>query len=393
LLVINTLASVIFNYVGIFLNLYVWQDNQSISDLCWYNVALFSAWMVAYVAGSQAVRKWSIQTPMILAAISGAIGFVLLMTLRLPNHYLWLACLAVPVGCFGGFYYCAQNLSVSLAGTGKEFSRYFSLANTIAQITALVNPIVCAVLIQWFGYYSSFALMFGLLCCMIVLSHRIPKWRVPDQEPDAGGRDMRRLHWREVIRNPLLRWLSLSMFAGGLLIQFQGIFSLVFTFSVTANKVLIALLNVAYTAATLIALYLYRRWEHHERRWLAVAAIFAAVGFLVALYPVSPLLVLSNFLTTVGMFYFNIVWNTQQFRVISEMDAVRQIDIYAWRECMIAGGRILVFLFVVPFHALSGALFAVIVASAIATALGSAFVQNKSMTVHAAGQSHGLSAV
>ncbi|MCL6627761.1 MAG: MFS transporter, partial [Alicyclobacillus shizuokensis] len=43
---------VIFTFMGIFVNLYIWERHQSIAELCWYNIVLFIAWGIGFTTGA-----------------------------------------------------------------------------------------------------------------------------------------------------------------------------------------------------------------------------------------------------------------------------------------------------------------------------------------------------
>ncbi|KIL40817.1 hypothetical protein SD70_11345 [Gordoniibacillus kamchatkensis] len=91
-----------------------------------------------------------------------------------------------------------------------------------------------------------------------------------------------------------------------------------------------------------------------------------AVGFLIALLRLAPFLVLSNILTTVGMFYFGTVWNTRQFAIISSFSAIRQARIFVWRECLLNVSRITLLVLVLPLKELSGGWFVTLLVLALA---------------------------
>jgi hypothetical protein len=135
------------------------------------------------------------------------------------------------------------------------------------------------------------------------------------------------------------KWLNGAFFATGLFIQFQNLFVLLFTFHVTENKLLIALLNTAYTLSSFIALYLYRRVRLSENTWMLLGMTFVSSGFLISLAYISPLLVVSNLLSTVGMFYFNITWMTKVFRSVSYLTPMGKLRVLLWRECLICLSR------------------------------------------------------
>ncbi|WJH33788.1 hypothetical protein N6H14_27925 [Paenibacillus sp. CC-CFT747] len=71
-----------------------------------------------------------------------------------------------------------------------------------------------------------------------------------------------------------------------------------------------------------------------------------SAGFLVTMIPYAPLLIVSNLLTTMGMFYFSTIWNTRQFAIISVSTPVEQARIFIWRECFLNVSRMVLLLLV-----------------------------------------------
>src|SRR4051812_38705706 len=112
LLVMNTFGSVIAIYVGIFINLFIWEKGQSIAEVSLYNVSLFLAWGVAFTVAAKLLTRYTIRVPFALSALSGGAAFVFLGWVQLDNRLLWIVLLGIPVGFLFGFSQSAQNLGV-----------------------------------------------------------------------------------------------------------------------------------------------------------------------------------------------------------------------------------------------------------------------------------------
>ncbi|UUZ79605.1 hypothetical protein LJK88_31415 [Paenibacillus sp. P26] len=132
---------------------------------------------------------------------------------------------------------------------------------------------------------------------------------------------------------------------------------------------MIALLNVLYASSSIAAMTLYRRLKTREDVWLTVGMLFISAGFLLPLLPKAPLLIASNVLTTVGMFYFATVWNTRQFRVISQQTAMEQARILLWREWFLNLSRIVMLILILFVDDLKGPMFMALIALALISAL------------------------
>ncbi|TVY07590.1 MFS transporter [Paenibacillus cremeus] len=365
LLMMNAASNIIFNYIGIFINLYIWEKNKSIFDVTWFNLILFILWSIAFAVGSRLLSRFTTRLLIRTVAISGALTFILLSFLELDNRLLWITIIAIPIGIMWGFYASAQNITLCVFGKGKDFEGYFSVASIIGQVISIINPIAFAFIIRWVGYSGSFLLMFLFVAILLTVSFFIPPITLA-KEPEPLFRNMR---FSQVFSYTSLRWMAPSCLAAGVFLQFQGLFALIYTFSVSSDKLVIALLNVMYASSTIIAMMLYRRLKTGEGVWLMIGMLFISAGFLLPLMPRAPLLVASNILTTVGMFYFGTVWNTRQFRVISKHTAIEQARILLWREWFLNIARITMLVLILFVKELSGAVFVTLIAFALVCAL------------------------
>jgi len=364
LLMMNASSNIIFNYIGIFVNLYIWQENKSIFDVAWFNLIQFVTWTLCFLLGSFLISRYSNRILIRAIALCGAATFLLLTFLHLDNRLLWIASIAVPVGAMWGFYASAQNLTLSLYGKGKDFESYFSVSSVLGQTISVVNPVVFALVIQWLGFSGSFLLMFLFVLILLWVSFLIPSITLARE----GVPLARNLSFGKVFSTTSLKWLVPSCMAAGVFLQFQSLFALLFTFSVSKDKLVIALLNVLYTCFAMCAMLLYRKMKVKENVWLAVGMGCLSVGFLIVLFPAAPILVISNILTTVGMFYFATVWNTRQFAVISRSTPIEQARIFMWRECLLNLSRILVNLLVLNVKDFHGGMFIFLLGLALSCA-------------------------
>lgn len=356
-LVMNLTSYTIFVYVGIYINLFIWEKNRSIFDVAWFNLLVYLAWSFAFTTAGYLLSKHSIRLLLGISALSGASAFALLSFVELDSRLAGIALIGVPVGLMYGFFSAAQNLSVSLSGTAQELGRYFSTAGSIQQVVTLAVPLLSAAIIQYFGYSSTFALMLVFLAFMLVFSFAMP--RISLQGHVEGGE---RSYVSQLLRDHIyskksIRWLAVSTLAAGVFLQFQQLFLLVFTFSVTENKFWIAGLNGLYTLATLAGLVVYRKLAIRESVLLVIGCALLASGFLVVLIPGKAILIVSNLMTAVGMFYFGAAWNTHQFKLIKPYSQAAQAKLLIWRESLICVTRIATLLVVMTVDDIRGGVF------------------------------------
>ncbi|WP_341416487.1 MFS transporter [Paenibacillus filicis] len=365
MLMMNASATVIFNYIGIFVNLYIWEQGHRIFDVAWFNLIMFLAWGFAFATSSRLLSRYTTRLMIQTTAICGGLTFLLLTTLTLDNRLLWIAILAMPVGCMWGTYASTQNITLTLIGKGRDFEQYFATSSIVGQVISIINPVVSALVIQWVGYNGSFMLMFVFVTILMVVSFFIPKVTLSGQSETV----FLGMGFRQVFSYSALRWMIPSCLAAGIVLQFHNLFTLIFTFSVSGDKLVIALLNVLYTVSTMLAMVFYRKLRIPERRWLIIGVVAMSAGFLFPLLQVSVFLVLSNIMMTIGMFYFGTVWNTEHFRRISQHSAIEQARILIWREWLLIVSRVVILIWILGIENFQGVPFVLLLVISIAGAL------------------------
>jgi YQGE family putative transporter len=371
----NASSNIIFNYIGIFVNLYIWENSRSIFDVTWFNLMMFIAWSFAFALGSRLLTRYTTRVLIRITALCGAATFLLLSLLTLDNRLLWIAIIAAPVGIMWGLYAASQNITLSVFGKGKDFEAYFSVATIIGQTIAIVNPVVFAVIIKWIGYAGSFLLMFLFVAILMTVSFMIPPITLAEEKKPL----FQHMRFSTVFSYPAIRWMVPSCLAAGVFLQFQQLFALIFTFSVSNDKLVIALLNVLYAISSIIAMVLHRRLNVSSGIWLRVGMVAVSAGFLVALLQYSAFLVVSNILTTIGLFYFSTIWNSGQFRIISRHTSIEQARILLWREGFLNISRISMLILILFVRDLHGGPFLVLLCLALCCALLIPLFAQKSM--------------
>jgi YQGE family putative transporter len=382
LLIMNAISSVIAIYIGIFINLYIWEHNHSIAEVSLYNMSMFISWGITFAIAAKLLTRFSIRLTLAVSALCGAAAFLYLMSIHLDNRFLWIIFLGVPVGAMFGFSQASQNLSIALRGKGSEFAPYFASMMVILQMLSVAVPFVSAKVIDWFGYVGSFGLM--LLFVALMLSFSIFMPRITLASPSNQRSSPRKMSFRSAFGHPGSKWILFSLLAAGVFMQFQNLFMLLFTFSITQDKVLIALLNMLYTFCSLLGLFIYRKIQFDEMRWLWIGTLLIAVGFIVVLFRYPFALITSNVLTSIGMFYFMTVWNAQQFRFIQHAGPTSQTSFLVWRECILVVTRCLLLGLTLPLKNMGGMGFALIIGVAVVCLLAIPVFQHRAIREAAA---------
>jgi MFS transporter, YQGE family, putative transporter len=380
LLIMNVVSSIVFIYVAIFINLYIWEQGQNIFDVSWYNMILLLAWGIAYSLSTRMLSKWSIKLLMAVSASFGAIAFLLLSLLELDNRLLWITLIGIPVGMMQGIFSTAHNLSITVLGQDREIAHYLAITNISNQILNMSIPLLTSQVIRLFEYAGSFVLMIIFLMLMMLLSLKLPPISLKDHmEPYQSSK--LQLRYSNVFHFPQAKWFIISCLATGVILQFQSLFALLFTFSVTSDKTLIALLNTCYTAFALLALLAYRKLKVKESVWLMISVVFLGCGLLMMLIPLPLIRITSNVITTIGMFYFLTIVVSQQLKMTTgSLDIVKRSYMLVWREWMYVISRVGILLLMMKIDNFTDPLFIGLAIFVIMCLLAISFIQGKMMT-------------
>ncbi|WP_052476223.1 MFS transporter [Cohnella kolymensis] len=381
LLIMNTLSSVIAIYIGIFVNLYIWEQGQHVSEVSLYNMSMFVCWGIAFIAAAKLLTRYSIRLPLAVSAVCGAAAFLYLMYVHIDNRMLWIILLGVPVGFMFGLAQAVQSLSVALQAKSSEFAPYFAYISVTFQVLSMAVPFAAATVIDGFGYGGSFWLMLLFVALMLVFSAYMPRITLPSPIDAEDKHEHGRFRFRTAFGQPGSISMLFSLLAGGVFLQFQNLFTLLFTFSVTQDKLLIALLNMLYTLCAIIGFWMFRRVKISESRWFWLGTLLLAAGFLIVLLRVPAALITSNLLTAVGMIFFTTVWNTQQFRFIQHLGAVRQTSFLVWRECLLVATRCLLLSLTLSLTEFAGRWFVFIITVTLACLFSIPIAQHRALRI------------
>ena len=104
LLLVNAASYVVFIYIGIFVNLYIWENQYRIADVAWFHLAMFATWAVAFTLAAQLLVYFTIRMLLGISSACGAITFALLVGLDMDHDRLWLTLIAVPTAVSWVFF-------------------------------------------------------------------------------------------------------------------------------------------------------------------------------------------------------------------------------------------------------------------------------------------------
>jgi MFS family permease len=268
-----------------------------------------------------------------------------------------------------GFFWMANNFAISTFGKGKETMEFLSKSTILNQVIGISVPILSALVINWFGYRGSFILMLVFALIMFFAVNLIPKIKL---DVDASER------YIPMLKDSKTKWMIVSSFVGGMFTSFQSVFILIYTFTVTDNKLIIALLSVGYTIISLLTYYAYKKgsWMG-ENKWLAFGMVLMSIGFISALAGNAAFFILSNILTTIGSFFTGSVYSAQIFRVFEKDNPSVRANMLVIYEWALNLGRVMMLVFVMFIKFPKGTYFLTLMSIAILLSLLIPLIQKK----------------
>lgn len=330
LLIFNMGYAIIYNYINIFVNFYIWQQTKSFSDISLFNFILFFVGGFNVMIGYKVLLHTSTRFNSLLSVVFAVIGFVVLMLYH-PTNHLWLIVLVgLPIGLFVSYFWTAGNISISTQGKSEDYGTYWSYSNTFSQIISVVNPLLSALFIFLFGFVGSFIIMTIFIGFMVYVSFMVPKIVLHKEIKKEGF--FGRATYQSVFSTKKAHWLYVSMTVGVIYAQLQNIFALLFTFQATNKTIIVACLSAGYAIVTIASFFAYLKIHLGPSTWLKFAILLNGIGIFIDLFHFPVLYIVSNFLTTTGIFFFNTIWTAQQFAITADISLEKRIRYFIWRE-------------------------------------------------------------
>ncbi|QST02612.1 hypothetical protein IMZ31_18870 (plasmid) [Pontibacillus sp. ALD_SL1] len=374
MLLVNTVAHrFIAIYASIFVNLYVWMKDGALFDIALLNAITLGLWGLSYLWGTRLLYLWNNRGVMLLGACCSAVAFLLLPFGEGLPQITHILLVGGALGLFQGFYYSAKNITLVQFGEEETFHAFFSAAAVIAQSVNLLAPILSGLFIYVWGFHSSFFFMVlcsSILAITILFIPYFSMSQKPYQPMKIG----------EAFRSPSLTWLGVSYVAGGFFRQFQSLFLIVFTFTVTQHEVWVALLNTLYVILTILSIKVYKKMKRvSDIAWLYFGITVITLGYSFVFLGSTFFLILANILTTIGMYYFNTIYVSQQFQILHRATFEERVHLFSWREVVTVTSRVLLLLIAMTMGAMEGVGFAVIMALAILCGFLVPYLQKKAL--------------
>ncbi|MBP1931361.1 MFS transporter [Ammoniphilus resinae] len=387
LLLTTVIFSIINSYVTIFINLYIWEKYHQISQVAWFNITMLIFWGVAFTIAGKIFTVYSLQVTMRIASLMALTAFYFLLAFPNASPFLWNLSIGASVGFMCGTYFMSQNIFISFYGKGEELNTYFYLYTIAQQFLSILNPIVFAIIIKLFGYATSFIIVFSVVCILFILTFYIPNVTLSKEDKEKPFFRVQN-PWMQMQK---LRSFLSSCFFMGFLLQFQLLFTQLYTFHISENKIIIAGLNVLYTILTIGAYFFARKAHIPHTRQLQWGVVLMGMAYLLAIYPEPLNLVLLNVFSAIGYFFLITNWNSNQFNYMRQFKSTTLTKVIIGREVILNIGRIIMLLLIAQVKEFSGLTYQGMIIFILACIVVLFFIEQKRSKVEKKQTSSGVS--
>lgn len=342
LLILYTTFSSIMSFAGLFINIYVWKNNQSLVDVGIYNLTYFLFIFLGTMLGMYYLKRLNSSINFIFATIFLALTFA---AIYLVKDIEWLIpFIGAPLGLSLGLFYIGFNIYVLIVPNPNTRTYLLSMEEVLGRISSFVIPFISALMISYLGYPFVFALIFLMVLGVSVISFNTPKYTSNFTFKSTSLSPL----WKKY------KFIFLSLIAFGFLNGLVGIASSVLMFSRIADEFFLGTFNtilslVGITSSFILSKKLLGNKTHIN--YLKYGAMLSFVAIFLLLFNHTPLLIAFNLLIAFSIPLLWIPVNIAQFNEMKKFSCTDEFTCdlnllsssLIIRELFLTIGRILFF--------------------------------------------------
>lgn len=322
-------------YVGIFVNFYFWEKDETLRSLFLYNGLLFIFAFFGYLAGTYVLIKSKPKLAYYGSAFSSVMLFVILLNANLLDYLFLLVMVALFSGVMLGLFYAPANHFVSLLATNEEIKIYKSKASYIVNLLSVGLPILSGVLIYYFGFNSSFVLMLVISLFYLYRANKVPAVQVSYSD----------LNWKKVKETKYDIKLLIYMVISIVILEFASMAKSILLFQLSTNELYLSYMNVANVVAVTICYWIIVKIIHvpleKQQRWYSLALLLSFLVF--AFSSNSIMYFISMVLIVAAVFFYRYTTVSIPFQYINQFTGEEKLILLAKREFYLTIGRIIIF--------------------------------------------------
>lgn len=189
-------------FIGLFLNIYLWREVDSLGPVALFNLFIFLGLPLGFITNGFLLKKKSLVSALRLGILAQGI-FPLLIILLRENAFRFLAPLGLINGLSGAFYWANLNLLIYDLTSDKIRGYYTGLQEVLGSAIGIITPPLVGFVIVIFGqewlrlslrnsYYLSFSIaaFFFLLSALIAGKMMVVKERLEFSLKDVSFKNL-----------------------------------------------------------------------------------------------------------------------------------------------------------------------------------------------------------
>jgi MFS transporter, YQGE family, putative transporter len=162
------LFSAIYQFSNLFINVYLFKENQDIQVVAYFNFFLFLSWGICFYFGFK-ICELNTRAAQSLSGITCLIGVILLIFG--VHNVFWLGLF---MGATGGFFWTSYLSTYRLLGKNSENGETFARVSLLSSVVTIFIPIFFGYLVEGSSYFVGFIVLLVLSILMIVISFYLP---------------------------------------------------------------------------------------------------------------------------------------------------------------------------------------------------------------------------
>jgi len=162
------LFNAIFQFSNLFINAYLFKENQDVQVVALYNFFVYLFWGVCFYFGFK-ICELNTRIAQSLSGVTCLIG-VLLLLFDVQNFFLLGLC----IGATGGFFWTSYLSTYRLLGSKSENGGTFAKVSLLSSVISIFIPILFGYLVEGSSYFIGFIVLLILSILMIVISFFLP---------------------------------------------------------------------------------------------------------------------------------------------------------------------------------------------------------------------------
>jgi YQGE family putative transporter len=176
LLMMNTVFSCVLSFSSIYINIYIWDQNNSLAEIGIFNTAVFAFLFLGKFFGNFTIKWFNTRVSFILSSVILLAVFGLLMKEGpfITDHIVLLGIL---YGTSLGFYYAAYNLSTLLLTSLNNRQRFMGMEQFSVKLTSVLTPVLFSYMIVHFDYAQTFRMVFIMILAQTSISLLAPSYQ------------------------------------------------------------------------------------------------------------------------------------------------------------------------------------------------------------------------